>query len=349
MDVYYKPLFTVNFSHDFYKNGRSSDLVAVPVPETKKKLAGNKLLFKHLDTGFKVLFQAQDFAGTPYVDQSDTRYTFALYHRGTRGFTGFTDMSDSGTPYSGGNLLHFHNDPPATADMTHRLVAGARNMLFTYTLPFAATDPATHEASLEVQNSAGDTVIPSYNITPAEDGGAYHTQIDLRGFPAGRYTLRIQDDTHPLETVEYYLSHELAATGLLGVLEIDYSAAALDAYDLTLTRKSTFWKYYIVNKTGRTDLGTTTLDLTDTSGDSGTPYATYSFTRGPVPDPTAIQGLETVVFTSDSQIPFHEQPKLGLSLTRTPDDNPVLFDHLPNPSATAVPNSANESEIYVFI
>ena len=93
-----------------------------------------------------------------------------------------------------------------------------------------------------------------------------------------------------------------------------------------------------------------------TINDMGMPaahYSSISFSRdGDEPsNDVSINGLETVVFTSDVPIPFFEIPKTSIQLIKNPG-NTVIVSNLPSPSHSGVVKDRSgvlESEIYVFI
>ena len=124
-----------------------------------------------------------------------------------------------------------------------------------------------------------------------------------------------------------------------------------------MIRQESFWKYFIVNKSGSIDLDAFSLTIENTSDENSSPYENkYEFLKGQEPDPNIqINGYETIVFISKNKIPFYEDPLLSIELLKKDKtggpaaEGISLIKHLPNPKQNGIINKNSESEIYVFL
>ena len=147
---------------------------------------------------------------------------------------------------------------------------------------------------------------------------------------------------------------------MAGLVRINYPEVSghlygsTEYYQVELVRKSTFWKYIVVNRNGAMDMVANTIEVNDTAG-AVSPYPGLTFSAvGAVPNPgLSFKGLETAVFLSDQAVPFFEAPKTGIELVERIGGNPkVILPDLPNPSVrnSVKQDGINEvSEIFVFV
>ena len=274
------------------------------------------------------------------------------------------DEQHSVVEYTGKKKLYFKNDPAAastnsespeliTHDFLDRLVP--ESFVYEYTVDslvdtiIEATDPEGN--TFKLTDYEGNTAV----IQPDENDN-YQFRVDLSKHPEGKYTLAVKDvgETETFVTNTFYVNNQLSKQNVLGIVEIVYDSANghiygdTEYYALNFSRKSTYWKYFIVNKTGQIDFEDAALDIEDSSGDAGNPYAVYEFVIGGVeaenPD---LNGLTTVEINSKIPIPLFERPKLHLELRDTEAANPVIIKNLPNPLLTGINDL--ESKIYVFV
>lgn len=375
VSINYNRLFNLRSAHNYFENGKIRGMQFTPTRQTKRVLRGGQMLFKPLPTGFTVLYKAQADEVTPMVELSaDLTLTFTLAVENRAEFLNITNLDESPTvKYRSGNILYFTNNPGAASNnpdspesISHMLIDGTKNSLFTYsfTLPglpsqvrLIVSDMAGNPVSAGTE--ADGTPLPTELELTKNDDDTYTRQLDLRDNPPGLYTitiLHITDDATQFREETFYVSDELASQNVLGIVDIVYESdlyADPEQYELQFPRKETIWKYFVVNKNRHVTFGTEDLFIDDL-GLPSAHYSSVNFTReGAEPHATvSINGLETVIFKSDTPIPFFEVPKSSVQLKKNPG-NAVLVSNLPNPSHNGVVKEQSggvlESEIFVFI
>ncbi|AXT53598.1 hypothetical protein D1818_23245 [Aquimarina sp. BL5] len=378
MNIKYNRLFNLSITHEYYKNGINEDVKLKPDSKTKELLANGKLLFKTLGNSFIVLYKAASDNISPFIDLGkDVNFRFYITVERSDEFLNITKL-DTSNKYVAGNKVYFSNDPTmASSDknapeiLNHILVDKAFGKLFTYSFSLSTNHTKT---KLEVENDQGQLVsigkdtdgndLPTTIELTREDLKVFNQQIDLRNKPAGIYKIIIKNmagDIPPLREETVLIDNEAINQGVLGVLDIKYNTASnhmygdTEFYRLQFDRKSTFWKYFIINKSNNIDLSipATSLSIEDSISGGGTAYVNVNFIReGDEPHlTTKIKGYDTVIFKSDDTIPIFEEPKLNVALRLQPEDK-VLVDHLPNPPFNTVEKENGgdiEKEIFVFI
>ncbi len=367
----FKILFTVDVKHNFYEDEVSNDIEIVPTKECAQLFKDGRMHFRTTSTGIVVLYRVDD-DDNPFVNlNGDVTFTFALYLRNTNNveFLNFTDFTAGSKTYNGKNVLHFTNGA-TDGDLDFGYIDHLEGPVFTYRFPFDLEDTGD-SATLTVKNedglaisvlkdTEGDPINPPYAVE-ADPGGIYRQSVDFNERPKGLYTFEADGNPGQSEEELVYVDEDLYTKNVFGLLTLNYAAEDLysnaEAFDMRFVRKETTWKYFIVNKSGNIDLDAYDLGLTDTSNDGSNPsnpYEDNTFTKGTEPDPNiAVDGFDTVVFTSDQLIPYYESPKLGLNLTKAeppPPPNPpqtTVIKNLPNPPLKGV--TTDTSEVYIYI
>ncbi len=348
----FKNLFEVIVSHSYFKNKNTSDLTIVPTSLCAQLIKGRKLIFKTSQEGFKILYKSVDNEGTPLIALDEITFTFAIYLNNTSEFLSFTRLNTSEKEYSAGKIVYFKNDPVDKKKLDFDLLDFVKPDILTYRFPFIADDPQNDEASFEIEDRKGATVVSSSQVKPNESG-EYNLRIDLSEEPVGKYYFKSSDNAHDLTIETIYIDNELARQKLFGFIEIEYNEDSRSKYILKFKRNISKWAYYLVNKSG-ISFDDYNLEILDDSGDDGTGiYQTYTFTGNQAPDPDdSINGYETLSFVSNKKIPFYEIPKLNLKLKKVEVSGPaeiVLIKNLPNPDLNTIINKDDESEILVYI
>lgn len=376
MNILYTRLFNLSIRHDFYKDGLAEGVNLLPSADTAKLLKGGRMLFKHTPKGVTVLYRTEDDETTPFVDLGkDVRLTLELSIDNKNEFLNITDLDESpARKYSSSNILYFKNDPAAASIdpdvpevLGFELLDFIQGRLFTYSFAVTAA-PAqvlfrVYDESNTLVPVGKDTDGVPFNGTltlDKQDNDTYSQQIDLRDRPKGRYRIVVRNvaDTTTLIEEKVYLDEYMAGKGINGIVDIIYDTAGDHIYDdteeyaLQFNRKQSYWKYLVVNKSNTHDFSVDTFSIND-AGAATTPYVVNNFSvLGSVPSADVkVNGLDTIVFLSDAEIPFYEIPKLSLELKKNALINPVL-GHLPNPLHSGVVKQeagALASEIYVFI
>ncbi|MEL6811872.1 MAG: hypothetical protein AAFP76_11095, partial [Bacteroidota bacterium] len=341
--------------------------------------------FKTLGNHSIALFKVATDKTSPFIDLgADVNFRFYLETERSDEFYNITDLNTNGgtIKYEAGNKLHFSNVPANFSidesnpeSLEHVLVDRAFGNLFTYSYSLTTNHVKT---SFRVRNSDGQFVsvgkdtdgnpLPTALILTRDDAKVFHRQVDLRDQPNGVYTIVINNvvgnnpgpDLLKEETI--LLDNEAVSRGVLGIVDITYNATndlygSTKYYGLKFSRKTTIWKYFIVNKSNNIDLSPPppNLSIIDSVNGSGLPYNNVSFVReGDEPHATTrVKGFDTVIFKSDSEIPSFERPKTSVQLRHNPGGE-IIVEHLANPPVNTVEkyNSIDdtiEKEIFVFI
>ena len=370
MNIKYNKLFNLSVAHDFFRDGINEDIVIQPDAETSRLLINGKMLYKTIGNNGVVIFKTETNKIDPFINVGpDANFRFYITTEKSSEFFNITKLEN----YVAGNKLYFTNVPvnesidstnPET--LTHTLIDSASGKLFTYSFSLTTNHTKT---KLRIENNEGELVSPGKdsdgNDLPTtltltrNDSKSFSQQIDLRTKPNGIYTIFIENlaqDTN-LKTETVFVDNEATRQGVLGIVDIKYSAVNTiyvdtNYYELHFDRKTTIWKYFIVNKSNNVDFNTTNLKIEDSLSGGGTPYAHVDFVlEGAQPNATTqIKGFETVIFKSNVVIPSFEHPKLNVQLLDQSDNE--LVKHLPNPPFNAVEKDNGgiiEKEIFVFI
>ena len=389
VSILYTRLFNLSLYHDYYERGIAKDLFLEPTLETKAFIRGGRMLFKNIPKGGTVLYRTLSDEITPFVDKGpEARLKFSLSVNNLSEFLNITDLNESvSRTFKSGNVIYLRNDPTTPSsdpdtpeDLSYELLDFLESRLFTYafTVDPALTAPGDVDLTVTDETNTAVSVGKDVNglpfpttLTVARDTeGNYSQQIDLRELPKGKYTITLRDasDNSLIREVEFYADEALNGKKLLAIVDIEFNAATNHIYNSTweyavrFSRKTSVWKYYIVDKTQKiADLDNFDLTIVDQRSEVVPPYAaSYTFTRdGAEPHADVrINGFDTVIFKSDalSPIPFFEAPLPRMQLRKIPnnpvDTEQVIIQNLPNPRHNGVIKEEGgvlESEIYVFI
>ncbi|WP_339869876.1 hypothetical protein [uncultured Algoriphagus sp.] len=375
MSIIYTRLGEVALRHDFYRDGLAKDLILMPSAETAHLMKNGKILFRKTPGGIVLLYRAEDDETTPLTPLALPQSFFFFFKPENAGaFLQVTDLDNGSEEFQAGKIPFFQNIPAnaSTAsenpeELSYQLLDGLRPKAFSMQLTL---DPIPGSVLIKVRNAAGEVVsagkdsvgnpLPDgYEINPDENG-LFRILFDLKGKKEGVYTftLRNSGDTDDLWSKKYWLG-ESASGQPFGLIELRYQAApnhlygAMEYYQVSFSRKESRWTYFVVNGNNKIDLVATQLQIQDQGNVGSVPYGSYAFDQiGASPNADIkINNLETVVFRSQSKIPYFEIPKLNFQLRRTPG-NQILIPNLPNPSRSAPTKQSGgeaNSEIYVFI
>jgi|GEM_PF-846679 len=381
MNINYRRLFNLVCSHSYYADPGKSGLSLRPTPETRKRLRDARMLFRPVSNGFTILYRAQGDEVTPVVAMAmeELRLIFELKIEHPPTFFTVTELSRNASGSVGeatekgraNGFIYFRNDPSeASADpeqpevMQHEVIDRVSPSLFTS--EFILAD-SPDEVLLHVYDRSGTRIASGYDPTGdplppklvKDADGVYRRQVDLRGQESGKYTLviRNKEDSETLREEKLYVDDDLAARAVPGIVEIMYEAGSgrlfgeIEEYEVRFSRKETVWKYFIVNKYGKTTLSEEFL-IEDGSPEEVEIYTAVNFgVHGDVPHASVrVNGMDTMIFRSEEPIPFYEIPKPAVSLKKSASK--ILVKNLPNPSHQAGVKESDdgpESEIYVFI
>lgn len=321
MNLRYLPLLTLQVVHAFY-GGRCRDFRFLVPAETRRKLAGGRLLARERDGVLHLLFEA-DAAGDPRVSLAGATLRFGLRLLNPY-FGNFTQLP-AGFP---ARKLYYSNasDPAVLAAGESRAFMGP---LFTH-VPTAAERPVT----VTLRDAAGDVV-----ETRTLESGETPSAFDLRGRPGGALSL---EEVFPDETrsVPYFLDVELQQLDAAGVVEVEvddaFYAAPPDFEIVFLAREEVLSYYLVARNYGSSDFDR--LEVSDEGfGEDERPEITFEkvlaadFTAAEIP-PSLIAGPDeaVVLFRSEAALPRRERGRRRIQLSR---QNEVLIPNLPQPGA----------------
>ena len=389
VSILYTRLFNLSVFHDYYEDGIAKYFKLQPTIETAEFLRGGRMLFKSIPKGCTVLYRTLEDEITAFVNRGpDARLKFQLSFKNLNEFLNISNLDESvSKKYKSGNFIYLKNDPASASDnpdtpedLSYELLDFLEGRLFTYTftvnpplaLPgevsFTVTDEDGNPVSVGKEVN-GDPFSTTLTVLINEDS-TYSQQIDLRDKPKGKYTITLRNASNNalISDTAFYADESLSGKKILGLVDIEFNNAPNRMYQSTweyalrLSRKSSIWKYYIVDKTQKiADLDNYDLSIVDQRTEIDAPYAPgYSFVReGSEPHAVIkVSGFDTVIFKSDAllPIPYFEAPLPKMQLRKIPnnpgDSEQVIIQNLPNPRHNGVIKEESgvlESEIYVFI
>lgn len=375
MSIIYTRLGEVALRHDFYRDGIAKGIQLSPSAETANLLKNGRILFKTTPGGGVLLYRAEEDETTPISPlKVPLSFFFYLNSENIGSFLQITDLNEGSTEFESGKIPYFFNTPAqASTDnlapevLSYQLLDGARPKVFSLDL---SLNPTPTSVRIKIRNSkdeiissgksqAGEWLPDLVEVFPDTQGN-FRFIFDLKGRKEGIYTFTLRDesDTTDLWTKKYFLADDFSGKSM-GLIELSYTTApahlygSKEYYQLEFTSKESLWTYYVVNGNQKIDLVTSNLSIQDDGNEGTVPYGTYNFSQiGASPNvDIKLNGKETVVFRSQSKIPYFETPKLNLKLVKTPG-NQVLIPSLPNPSRSAPTKEFGgdtNTEIYVYI
>ena len=340
----YKILFRVELNHSYYTDGVSRDFDIYPTQETATWLHENKMIFRRDDTGMRVFYTdtKNTDPSVPFTPFDAVELRFMLFLKSTETFFNITDLMIDSEVYTSGQLLLLKNNAFAE-ELEISLVNGVKPFVFSYVFPKETPDPVppTARGQIEVIDPLGRNVTPDspdpQDVIPNPEG-FFSYPIDLTGFPRGAYTFKTKVDDLDLIEKQVYVDNRVLAENPFGLISIQLPASANEfepdtVFKATLNQKEPIWKYYLLMKNLNPEAGYSVVDSQDGS--------TYTFTEE---DPVEINGITTLVFKSDQQIPLSEIP---LNKIRLLDNTAqVLIDGLANPTINVISSSPGNPEVY---
>ncbi len=375
MSIIYTRLGEVALRHDFYRDGIAKGIQLHPSAETANLLKNGRILFKTTPGGAVLLYRAEEDESTPISPlKVPLSFFFYLESENPGSFFQITDLDEGSTAFGAEKTPYFFNSPAqASTDdsapevLSYRLLDGARPKTFSLDLRL---NPTPTSVRIKIRNAKNEFIspgksqngewLPDLTEVFTDSQGNFRFIFDLQGRKEGIYTFTLRDegDTTDLWTKNYFLADDFSGKSI-GLMELRYEAApahlygAKEYYQLEFTSKESLWTFYVVNGNQKIDLVTNNLSIQDDGNEGSVPYDTYNFSQiGASPNADIkLNGKETVVFRSQSKIPYFETPKLNLKLVKSPG-NQVLIPNLPNPSRSAPTKDfggETNTEIYVYI
>ncbi|MBN3584710.1 hypothetical protein JYB64_20130 [Algoriphagus aestuarii] len=375
MSIIYTRLGEVALRHDFYLDGIAKGIQLRPSLETAHLLKNGRILFKVTPGGAVLLYRAGEDEVSPISPlKVPLSFFFYLESENPAALLQITDLDEGSIKYDSSKLPFFTNspaqastDPSSPEILSYRLLDGTRPKNFSLDLKL---NPTPTSVRIKIRNAKNEIISPGRSQTGEwlpdltevlpDSQGNFRFIFDLKGKREGVYTFTLRDegDTTDLWTKKYFLADDISRKSL-GLVEIRYENAPAhlygpkEYYQLEFSSKESLWTYFVVNGNQKIDLLTNNLSIEDDGNEGSVPYGTYNFSQiGASPNADIkLNGKETVVFRSQSKIPYFEIPKLNLKLVKTPG-NQVLIPSLPNPSRSAPTKDfggETNTEIYVYI
>jgi hypothetical protein len=366
----YSKLVSLKVKHDYYEDNLSADLYFNPAADVRSIFKNQRWLSKVYDTGFSLICQT-DAAGKPVIGIGDITMHYGIGLRNAAKFSAVTvlDQTAPAKAFSNQKKMYFYNDA-LNEVLKYKILDDI--VPDVYGLGFSVADVHT-AVTLRVNSVLVNNNTIEFDTNGAAVTGPYHIDrktdktfsklLEMRHLPDGLYAVSVKnaaDTGADIVTFTLFKSTELAAMSIFGVLELSIpassSAVTETNYSIDFKRKSTTWKYFVVNQSG-IDLDDFDILLKDKSND-GTPdgnpvYSKYNFSGNPpaqpVPDPlNSVAGTSALLFASTVKIPFFETVKTGLKLIRKEGGTEVvLSENLPNPIPEK--QAGEESKIYVYV
>ncbi|MGM9475492.1 hypothetical protein ACS5PU_03635 [Pedobacter sp. GSP4] len=366
----YRKLLSVNVQHNYYEDNLCNDLRFVPTMASQKTMVNQRWLLKAFNSGFNVITEVGDNLKTKIVF-ADTTLQFGIFLNQAAKFLGITQLNETAPDkeFLSNKKIYFSNNA-LNPDLKYQIIDGIVGdlMNLTFTLP-----PANTGATLRVNSSTTNNLVIAFDTDGQPVSGPYKIAVnssdffekllDMSRLPDGLYSISIKnaaDTGNDLLSYKIFKSNTLSAQSIFGVLELKLpasnAAVTETKFFIRFLRKSTIWKYYVVNQSG-IDLDDFDLLVKDKSLDgtpSGNPvYAKYTFAGNPIPanDPDPINKIadaDILLFKSNVKIPFYQKVKIGLELSKKDGGTEVILTkNLPNPIPEK--QAGEESKIYVYV
>lgn len=207
----YEVLFSVACRHDYYPDGRCTDLTAVPDTATQALLKRFKLMWRPLPDGVAVLYQKGEGRAKALIqlDEAALCFRFDLRLRNPL-LPLFTDLP----LLSGGQLFRFHNlayqaaEGEDTRCLHPQPYAGPSELIAARPMAWASPLPEGTSGNFDLRNGYGDTLWP----LEVPDGVL---RVDLRREPRGAYA--VFRDGQPFDS---FFTHEGMAPLPFGHVEV---------------------------------------------------------------------------------------------------------------------------------
>ncbi len=371
----YQELIKLSVNHTYYSNGMSDDLLFYPDADTLRNMRRQRWLYKTYAQGFRLLAEITESNKTTIKINQALDCYFGISYTDSEKFLGITDLDEASVSFSNGCRIFLYNETGSDV-LSYKILHAIYPESFSFNYTAATSVTAI---KITIKNESGTAVVADFDALGNEVAGPYVVQsgsespgkfskfFNFKNAGIGYYTIEVKNNATNavLNTFQVFIHNELSRKTISGVLRLHIPAVAdtftTENLSINFERASSKWKYYLSIKSDL-DLDDIDLVITDKSGDSGSPYNTYTFNGNPAsgggsqPDPDAansIGGYDTLVFESVQKIPFFEIPKLQLELKRIEDGQPtatagsILFSNLPNPKPRH--REGEISKIYLYI
>ncbi|TQV87439.1 hypothetical protein [Aliikangiella coralliicola] len=382
MESAYRPLFTVKFFHEFYKNQLGEythldeDISIVPTEKCRREMAKQGLLFRSTSGGFTVLYTAykEDNVEKPLVPLTDPRqFSFQLFSKSPYiihysslpldgkkpGIYYLNNLQNNTQEIDGEDELLLVEDTvePYLSSQDEFMLRPAH---FSYGFKKAA-DTAT----LSIEDRKGNAIY-SKLLNKLDDGEVaaeknFSANLDLTPFGTGLFIAKVDG----VEQQKFYLDGTLIAQKPFGLIDIFYHSdvpatyqfadaqgnVSAKTYTVRIDCRETIWKY-LVGLKYRKDLDPTDLEVVSN-------IVSATFTRQnsyKLADNTTVIPFDS----GNTTIPLKKEPIKGIKLKRTiagqgggggGGNTSTEETSLPNPEITNIKtdNGKIYSEVYIYL
>nr|MBL8412080.1 hypothetical protein [Dechloromonas sp.] len=314
MKLAYRPLFSVEVSHDYYR-GACGDIGFVVPAASEQALRASRIQLRVRDGRLIALYEVAE-GGAPVAPVSGQTLLVGLAPRHPH-FANFTALVVAGG-------LPLYANPGGTASLAPPVAA-------TFLPDTLRVMPSLATRPLDLSLRRGSETIAAQTLA----AGADEALFAAAGWPAGLYTLR---ETDGVDTRDRTLLREpeLAAEPLWGALAITLDPAFHanpPAFAISLTARQEVLKYYVVARNyGAAEFGQ--LNVADAgAADDGRPVVPFEriaaadFAPADLPpDLLGDASARIALFQSTAAVPRRDRGYRKLQLRRNAE---VLVKHLP--------------------
>ncbi len=294
-----RTIWSLNFQHEFYKDGRSRDFSVKPTFTTQKMLDGKRWQYRTDDDSLDLV--SSD--ATPQIEKS---LHFSVYVKNTD-FFHFTDINPEN-----GKIFWFGCDNDVVQTEQLRLV-GRR---FSY--QYKHTD---HKILLVIHDTTGTEVLRSQGVYT---GGFLEFKPELPVSKTGRFIVKVLKGKRTLSEEQIFVDSDLSSRRVFGVIELlPQRFESQINLKVPFESKKESWRFYFISKTENEDV----LVLKDESKPvEGNRYSTTGFKLCERPVENNLGGSEVSCFETGyldkdqkfipQLIPAFEENKRSLTLYR---------------------------------
>ncbi|MXV49666.1 hypothetical protein GS399_01680 [Pedobacter sp. HMF7647] len=329
IQIKYKPLFSIEFPHTFYKSGKSPDLIVQPTKSSQKLISTMGLHFLQTEFGGKLYAKVKTQANKDFIQNplaEGLKFTFLLKLKNSffQNISNLNLLKPLGNHYYFNNLvnnLSTANKPLLVSNATSKIVSDAD------LLPFASgsfssaqsNTAATQTGRLEFLDSG-----ESFQQELSNSNNIFNHSFDLHKFSGGRTRFLVDG----AEKALFYSIDAGEQADTFGIIEIfyknslpaEYQFQATDHsittknYEIPFTNRATKWRYIITRKFNpaitSVTVGKTNGSPINFSLAGGTPEGVF-------------------IASSNNALPLTEEPVTGIKLSD--NTNKVIIANLPNP------------------
>ncbi len=319
MKFAYRPLFSLEVTHDYHGGAIASDVSIEIAPETVRLLRQARLLAKAVDRRMHVLFEAGS-DGNPIVAMPRQPLRFLLRPLNCC-FANFTSLDDAAPLVT----LHHNRDNPTTLAIER---VARQTSRFEHPLVIKK-----RPCEVSLVNSGGETVA-TQTLSDPEPTSVF---FDTVGQVPGIYTITEKAGSTVKRSVAGYIDPESARDSLLGVVEIHpFVAAAAPQFRVAFQSRQEILSFYVVARGFRpdefaafkiVDAGFTQDERPEIKFDR---ISADQLGAGDLPASSlAVNGSQVVLFRSRQKVPRLAAGMRKIQLSRSTE---VLIENLSLPS-----------------